>query len=49
MHCTTEGIMEQERGYLSLLGGVKGYAIEGDRLDLLDESGVPALTFRAEA
>ncbi|NVO66666.1 META domain-containing protein [Methanofollis tationis] len=49
MHCTAEGIMEQETTYLNLLGDVKRYAIEGDRLDLLDESGVRALTFRAEA
>jgi heat shock protein HslJ len=40
--------MEQETTYLNLLGDVKRYAIEGDRLDLLDESGVRALTFRAK-
>lgn len=48
MHCTADGIMEQETTYLNLLGDVKSYAIEGDRLDLLDEDGMQALTFRAK-
>jgi heat shock protein HslJ len=49
MACTApEGIMEQETVYLNTLGGVKTYAIEGDRLELLDEDGVQVLTFTAK-
>jgi len=48
MHCNhPEGIMEQENRYLSLLGSVAGYRIDGDRLDLLDEAGETLLSYRS--
>ncbi|QYZ80332.1 META domain-containing protein [Methanofollis formosanus] len=43
-----EGIMEQESTYLSLLGAVKSYTIEGDQLELLDERGWRVLAFTAK-
>jgi len=50
MSCTTpEGIMDQEITYLNILGDVKSYAIEGGRLELLDEGGVQILGFSATA
>lgn len=48
MACTgPSGIMVQEHTYLNALADVMGYAIEGDRLVLLDERGVRVLTFDA--
>jgi len=50
MSCTTpDGIMNQEITYLNILGDVKSYAIEGCRLELLDEGGVLVLGFSATA
>ncbi|WP_209629577.1 META domain-containing protein [Methanofollis sp. W23] len=49
MYCKEpEGVMDQERTYLDLLGAVKGYAIEGDQLELLDEHGWRVLAFTAK-
>ncbi len=48
MYCgEPEGVMEQENRYLNLLESVAGYRIDGNRLDLLDESGATLLTYSA--
>lgn len=48
MYCgEPEGLMEQEARYLNLLESVRGYQIDGDRLDLLDETGEALLSYRA--
>ncbi|BBL67995.1 META domain-containing protein [Methanoculleus chikugoensis] len=48
MYCgEPEGVMEQENRYLNLLTSVAGYRIDGNRLDLLDESGATLLTYSA--
>ncbi|MDD3857470.1 MAG: META domain-containing protein, partial [Methanoculleus sp.] len=48
MYCgEPEGVMEQENRYLTLLESVAGYRIDGNRLDLLDESGATLLTYSA--
>jgi heat shock protein HslJ len=43
-----EGIMDQEQVYLQLLNAVTRYRLDGDRLELYDESGSPALVFVAD-
>jgi heat shock protein HslJ len=43
-----EGIMEQENRYLNLLESAAGYRIDGNRLDLLDDSGATLLTYSAD-
>jgi len=45
MYCTTPGVMEQESSYLSLLGQVKTFMVEGDRLVLADGKGIAILLF----
>ena len=45
MYCITPGVMEQESAYLSLLGLVKTFTIEGDRLTFSDANGTTILTF----
>jgi len=49
MYCSEpEGIMEQENRYLNLLESAAGYRIDGNRLDLLDDSGATLLTYSAD-
>lgn len=46
MYCgEPEGLMEQEAQYLSLLGNVSSYRVEGDRLVLTDAEGTDLLFF----
>jgi len=45
MYCGEPGVMEQEGRYLGLLANVSSYRVEGDRLTLLDGSGVGLLFF----
>ncbi len=45
MYCTGPGVMEQESSYLVLLGQVKTFTAEGDRLVLADGNGIPILLF----
>jgi heat shock protein HslJ len=48
MYCTTpEGVMHQETTYLNALAAAEGYAIEEDRLGILDRQGKGLLEFRA--
>ena len=49
MHCTGDGIMQQESTYLASLGKVAGFTITGDRLTLADANGKPLLSFVKEA
>jgi heat shock protein HslJ len=44
-----EAVMEQERDYIDTLIQVRGYRIDGDQLELLDDQEDPLLTYqRAE-
>lgn len=43
--CMNEDIAEQERTYLALLNTTTSFAIEGDRLSLMDENGTAVLVF----
>jgi heat shock protein HslJ len=45
MYCTAPGVMDQESEYLSLLGIVRRYAVEGDRLTLSDSVGRTLLVY----
>jgi heat shock protein HslJ len=45
MYCGTSGVMQQESTYLSLLGQVSSFAIEGNRLSVSDAKGIPLLSF----
>ncbi len=45
MYCTTPGVMQQESTYLSLLGQVTSFTIQGDRLIVSDAKGTPLLSF----
>ncbi|WP_265581507.1 META domain-containing protein [Methanofollis aquaemaris] len=45
MACPDEDVMKQENTFLSLLGTVKSFAIEGDRLSFMDENGTAVLVF----
>jgi heat shock protein HslJ len=45
MYCGTLGVMQQESTYLSLLGQVSSFAIEGNRLSVSDAKGIPLLSF----
>jgi len=45
MYCTTPGVMQQESTYLSLLGQVATFTIEGNHLGVSDAKGVPLLSF----
>ena len=45
MYCTTPGVMQQESTYLSSLGQVATFTIEGNRLSVSDAKGIPLLSF----
>ena len=45
MYCTAPGVMRQESTYLSLLGQVTSFSIEGNRLSVSDAKGIPLLSF----
>jgi heat shock protein HslJ len=47
MYCTTEGVMQQEGTYLTLIGQAKTFTTNGDRLTLADEKGAALISFRA--
>jgi heat shock protein HslJ len=42
-----EGVMEQERAYLTALSGAAGYLIDDGRLEIVDETGTQTLVFVA--
>ena len=45
MYCGASGVMQQESTYLSLLGQVSSFTIEGNRLSVSDAKGMPLLSF----
>jgi heat shock protein HslJ len=45
MACLDEGVMEQEQAYTKALSNVAKFHLEGDRLELLDESGAALLVY----
>jgi heat shock protein HslJ len=46
MMCATAGVMEQEQAFLSALGMVATFRMEGDRLELRSADGALAASFR---
>jgi heat shock protein HslJ len=49
MCASPDGIMEQEQGYLAVLGAVNAYRISGKELELVDVNGALLATFVASA
>ncbi|HOT90911.1 MAG TPA: META domain-containing protein [Anaerolineae bacterium] len=45
MACLDDGVMMQEQAYLKALSSVARFRLDGDRLELLDASGAPLLTY----
>jgi heat shock protein HslJ len=45
MYCTTPGVMQQESTYLSLLGQVATFTIEGNHMSVSDAKGKTLLSF----
>lgn len=45
MYCGAPGVMEQESTYLSRLGQVTSFTIEGNHLSVSDAKGIPLLSF----
>ena len=40
-----EGVMDQEQAYLTALSGAASYRVDGDRLEIRDETGAQILVF----
>jgi heat shock protein HslJ len=45
MYCGAPGVMEQESTYLTRLGQVTSFTIEGNHLRVSDAKGIPLLSF----